>query len=163
MEAIRFHRRIPPPLASQIILPEVKVSLIQSFERIYESVVKAHGVYQLEGEEGDKPGAPWLFACCCLLPGVFGSWCFPPATLTSEDWICWGGERGTHVQLTFDSYFNNAPQLCCRQLDASNLQPGSRRCQTSRFGMKRVHRTGCLKGKKNMVHFKIQVRCITCG
>lgn len=49
---------IPAPLAAQIILPEVKVSLIQSFERIYESVVKADGVYQLEGEEGDKPSAP---------------------------------------------------------------------------------------------------------
>lgn len=58
MEAIRFHGRIPPPLALQIILPEVKVSLIQPFERIYESVLKAHSVYQLEGEEGDKPGVP---------------------------------------------------------------------------------------------------------
>lgn len=58
MEAIRFHGRIQLPLASQIILPEVKVSLIQSFERIYESAVKAHGVYQLDGEEGDKPAAP---------------------------------------------------------------------------------------------------------
>lgn len=58
METIGFHKRIPPPLASQIILPEVKVGLIQSFERIYESVVKAHGVYQLDREEGDKPGAP---------------------------------------------------------------------------------------------------------
>lgn len=58
METISFHKRIPPPLASQIILPEVEVGLIQSFERIYESVVKARGVYQLDGEEGDKPGAP---------------------------------------------------------------------------------------------------------
>lgn len=145
MEAIRFHRRIPPPLASQIILPEVRVSLIQSFERIYESVVEAHGVYQLEGEEGDKPGTPWLFACCCLLPGVFGSRCFPPATLASEDWICREGERSVRVQLAFDSCFNNAQQLCCRQLDASNLQPRSRRCQTSRLGMKRVHRVECSK------------------
>lgn len=144
MEAIRFHRRIPPSLASQIILPEVKVSLIQSFERIYESVVKAHGVYQLEGEEGDRPSAPWLFARC-LHPGVFSSRCFPPATLTSGDWICWKGEHSTGVQLTFDSCFNNAPQLGCRQFDTSNLQPGSRRCQTSRLRIKRIHRMGCLK------------------
>lgn len=58
METIGFHQSVPPPLAWQIILPEVKVGLIRSFERIYESVVKAHGVYQLDGEEGDGPAAP---------------------------------------------------------------------------------------------------------
>lgn len=86
MEAIRFHRRTSPPLPSQISLPEVKASLIQSFERIYESMVKAHSVYQLEGEEGDKPGAPLTL---CLLSSssrrLPGSRCFPSATLTSED------------------------------------------------------------------------------
>lgn len=45
-----------------------------------------------------------------------------------------------------------------RQLDASNLQPGSRCCQTSRLGMNRVHRIGCLgggEGEENQFYFKM--------